>query len=302
MQSQTVLAGGMELVELSNRTITIQVCPALGGKIVSLRLNDTGQEMLWHNPNVPLQHFQPGAVYDNSFFGGVDELLPNDEKEQINGVDYPDHGELWTLGLDHELFPDGIRLTGRLPQTGFAYERTLRLDGDTGRLVSDYRIRNLRDGDNPFLWKMHAALRLQDGDRLICPASQGEIGDEDFTGRHGQRFFDWPHWGQDQLDQVPGADAGRCEFFFLSGLERGEFRHESPGNGTFFTYTFDHTVFPYAWYFASYGGWNGLYTGVLEPATAIPHMLSTSVKNETCPVLAPGGELSTQVVISVGRL
>ena len=94
MQSCTLQAAGMTLLELSNQAVTIQVCPALGGKIISLRLNDREQELLWHNPQVALQHFQPGAVYDNSFFGGVDELLPNDEKEQINGVDYPDHGEL----------------------------------------------------------------------------------------------------------------------------------------------------------------------------------------------------------------
>lgn len=79
-------------------------------------------------------------------------------------------------------------------------------------------------------------------------------------------------------------------------------RMESPAARTFFSYSFDTGVFPYAWYFASYGGWNGLYTGVLEPATAIPCSLGKSIKDGTCSTLAPGETLCTTVTINAGRL
>jgi hypothetical protein len=37
-----------------------------------------------------------GADYDSNFYGGIDELIPNDIPENIDGIDDPDHGELWT--------------------------------------------------------------------------------------------------------------------------------------------------------------------------------------------------------------
>ena len=118
------------------------------------------------------------------------------------------------------------------------------------------------ENDSISLLKMHAALLLHEGDRIICPAKRGEIGDADFTGRHESRFFPWPDYHGERLDIVGSAQEKRSEFFFLHDLERGEMRMESPAARTFFSYSFDTGVVPYAWYFASYGGWNGLYTGV----------------------------------------
>ena len=300
MQLKETTVNGLHCIALNNEQITVLVCPALGGKIVSIKLNDQQQELLWHNPGLQLQVLDKDAVYDDNFFGGVDELLPNDEKEVIGQTAYPDHGELWTSALTYSITDNSLNLKGDLSQTGFGYERNIRLEGQ--KIISDYKITNLNNQPNPFLWKMHAAMQLHEGDRLICPAKTGEIGDEDFTGRQNLLFFDWPNWQEDRLDEVPSIEAQTNEFFFLSEMEQGFFRHESASANTFFEYQFDKEVFPYAWYFASYGGWNGLYTGVLEPATAIPHTLSKSIENHTCPTLAAGEHLSTQVIISVGRL
>lgn len=292
---------GLPVFVLKNPALTLTVCPALGGKIVSMMLGPKQKELLWNNPNLTLKALHPGDSYDPNFFGGIDELLPNDEAETIDGVSYPDHGELWTMGLEARVEDGALCLRGRL-QTGFDYERRISMHDALGEVYMDYRIRNLKDVPNPFLFKMHAALDIAPGDRIICPAAKGEIGDEGFTNRFGRKFFDWPKWGEDQLDVVSPAESKKCEFFFLKDLAEGFMAMESAANNTYFRYEFDRNVFPYAWYFATYGGWNGLYTGVLEPATAIPHTLSQSIKNKTCAVLAPGAELVTRVVIKAGNL
>ena len=66
----------------------------------------------------------PGSEYDPNFFGGIDELLPNDVPETIDGVACPDHGELWTTCLDWHLESDEvIHLQGMLSLFGLRYER-----------------------------------------------------------------------------------------------------------------------------------------------------------------------------------
>lgn len=293
---------GVEGICLENDSISLVVCPSVGGKIVSFCLKDTGQELLWRNENLALRPYPEGTAYDPHFYGGIDELLPNDEKEVIDGIQYPDHGELWTTTLDCVSGQDSILLSATLPASGLRYEKKMTLSGDAGTVVMDYRITNTSSKKSHFLLKMHAALLLHEGDRIICPAKRGEIGDADFTGRHESRFFPWPDYHGERLDIVGSAQEKRSEFFFLHDLERGEMRMESPAARTFFSYSFDTGVFPYAWYFASYGGWNGLYTGVLEPATAIPCSLGKSIKDGTCSTLAPGETLCTTVTINAGRL
>ena len=301
MTVTTTLINGLDCVILENETLAATLCPAAGGKISSLVLKNPDVELLWNNPRLVLRAYPAGTEYDPHFFGGIDELLPNDEKERINDRDYPDHGELWTSSLEWERTEEGIRLLADLPIAGLRYEKKLALGG-AGQIRMTYRIVNLRQTENHFLLKMHAALRLHKGDRLICDAKRGEIADADFAGRHSARFFDWPHYGDERLDIAGGPEEARNEFFFLHDLGKGEMRMESPEAGTFFSYAFDTAVFPYAWYFATYGGWNGLYTGILEPASAVPCSLGTSMKNGTCTALAPGAELETIVTINVGRI
>lgn len=294
---------GMPCQQLSNDAIALIACPALGGKIVSLRLLNTNQELLWHNPNLKLTALPPGSAYDPNFFGGIDELLPNDEAETIHGRDYFDHGELWTKSLQCTSHHRGITLTGELELAGLQYEKCISLHPTNGTIDLDYVITNTHPTPNPILWKLHAAMQVHAGDRIICPAKQGELLDPDFANRrHGPVRFAWPHWESDRMDIVPPITSQRREFFFLSDCERGLMRIESDEANTFFEYRYDHSVFPYGWIFATYGGWNGLYTAVLEPCTTIPHVLSQSIAKQTCKVLQPGEEIRTRVTIDVGHL
>lgn len=72
---------GVEGICLENDSISLVVCPSVGGKIVSFCLKDTGQELLWRNEKLALRPYPEGTAYDPHFYGGIDELLPMMKKK-----------------------------------------------------------------------------------------------------------------------------------------------------------------------------------------------------------------------------
>lgn len=74
-----------------------------------------------------------------------------------------------------------------------------------------------------------------------------------------------------------------------------------PSQGLRFVYQFDRAVFPYAWLFASYGGFLGHYTVILEPCTAMPMFVNEAAARNQCTVLGPDETLQTAVTIDVSR-
>ena len=68
-----------------------------------------------------------------------------------------------------------------------------------------------------------------------------------------------------------------------------------------FSYTYDKHIFPYQWYFASYGGFLDHYTAILEPCTAMPLSVNDAKALNQCTVLQPGEELNTSVRIFAGK-
>ena len=102
-----------------------------------------------------LEKLPAGSEYDPNFYGGIDELIPNDMPETVNGIDYPDHGELWTLSLQYELTPDGIQLDGVLPLSELSYHREIHFNSEGTGIILNYRIGNLTNRRRDFLWKLH---------------------------------------------------------------------------------------------------------------------------------------------------
>src|SRR5438552_5438239 len=133
---------GVRIIRLESEVLRADIAPDVGGRLVSLVEKSSGHEFLWRNHARPLQLLPAGSEYDPNFYGGIDELLPNDLPEEINGVPCPDHGELWTLPLSWECERERLKLVGTLPRCGLRYERELSLRADGPFLDVDYRISN----------------------------------------------------------------------------------------------------------------------------------------------------------------
>lgn len=289
---------GVPLAQLKNKALTVEVAPSVGGRIVSLRDNRSGYEFLWRNPGLRLHALPPDSPYDPNFFGGIDELLPSDLPEMIDDIASPDHGELWTTPLSASIDADDLVLTGLLPRWGLTYERRMQLKGNTSTLVMNYRIHNPTNTRRVFLWKLHAPMNIQPGDRILCHATRAKVVDPEWSRFINTEPFHWPTLDGARADTVPDAP-GQADFFFLYNLKAGTMAWESRDGKRSFTYRFDTKVFRYAWYFATYGKLDGLVTGILEPCTCMPLSVPEAHAKGQCSELAPGKTLETKVEIEV---
>jgi len=289
---------GIPLARLESEHLTVDVAPGVGGRIVSIRGRD-GHEFLWTNPRLSLRCCPPGTPYDPNFFGGVDELLPNDLPETIDGLACPDHGELWTAALHARVEGRQLVLSGELPVCGLRYERRMRLAEGQPLIELDYRIQNGAGLPRHFLWKLHAAVNIRPGDRIQCPAARARVVDLAWSRWHSLEPFPWPHVEGGRADIIPPPGA-EVDFFYLYDLSAGRLRWLDAEGRLEFAYHFDTAVFPYAWLFASYGGFDGHYTAILEPCTAMPISVPEAAALGQCSRLEPGQSLSTHVSIYAG--
>jgi hypothetical protein len=290
---------GIPIVRLETDFLKVDVAPQIGGRIVSLVEKRGGYEFLWRNRNLRLECLPNGSEYDRNFYGGIDELLPNDIPEQIDGVQCPDHGELWTTALSRSIEGERLLLKGKLPRFGLTYERELRLAPESPRLQCIYRLSNTTQQTRRFLWKLHAAVAVQAGDIIECPARRAQVVDLAWSRYKTLAPFNWPKIENQAANVIPASD-GTVDFFYLFDFERGELAWRRPSQNLSFAYEFDTSVFPYAWLFASYGGFNGHYTVVLEPCTAMPISVNDAAGKNQCSRLEPGQVLETKVTIHAG--
>jgi hypothetical protein len=289
-------AEDLKLIRLESEWLSVDVAPDIGGRIVSLIHKGTGHEFLWRNQQLRLEPVPAGSEYDPNFYGGVDELLPNDIPETIGGVNCPDHGELWTTALASELDGPRLRLSGSLPGFGLFYEREMELRPDEPRIEIRYRLTNHALQVRHFLWKLHAAIAIEPGDIIECPAASAQVVDPAWCRFKNLDPFPWPMLDGSAVNVIPPPE-GTTDFFYLFDLRRGEMAWRRPGRGLRFAYEFDTRVFPYAWLFASYGGFNGHYTAILEPCTAMPISVNHAAPKRQCSTLGPGESLETRVSI-----
>ena len=289
------------IVRLENNYLQVDVVPAVGGRIVNMVDKESGYSFLWRNERLKLEKLPAGSEYDPNFYGGVDELLPNDIPETINGVDSPDHGELWTLGLAHRLEGETLVLSGALPLAGLRYERKMSLRPDSPYLDLDYRLENPTGQRREFLWKLHAAVRIGAGDEIECPARTARVVDPAWSRWDKTEPFGWPQIQGQRADQIPPYN-GTLDFLFLYDLAAGRMAWKQAGGQLTFAYTWDLKVFPYAWYFASFGGFDGHYMAILEPCTTMPLSVNEAAGLGQCSVLEPGENIETQVTIYAGAV
>lgn len=291
---------GEPIMRLESAALRVDVAPGVGGRIVGLIDRASGHEFLWRNRGLRLERLAPGSEYDPNFFGGVDELLPNDIPEIIGGVTCPDHGELWTQPLAWSVDGKSLEVAGLMPASGLHYHRRMTLRGDEPFLDLDYRITNLTMQPRHFLWKLHAALTVEPGDVIDCPARTGQVVDLACSRFRTPTPFAWPLIEGCAASVVPEG-AGTMDFFYLSELAEGRMTWRRPRAGLEFSYLFDRRVFPYAWLFSTQGGFLGHTTTVLEPCTAMPISVNDAARAGQCSLLAPGESLATRVSIRAGR-
>lgn len=291
---------GIEILTLENEQLKIKIAPKLGGKIISVFNKPLNTEFLWCNKNLPLAQNNSGDDYDSNFWGGIDELIPNDIPENVNGIDYPDHGELWTTSLQYKTENNEVSLSGNLNLSGLYYQKKVSLDDNKPTICIDYKIRNTSGQTKDILWKFHAALVIGQGDTLFTDAKKAKVVDLDYSRFKDQNEFCWPVVEKIDASIVPYKNNG-MDFFYLYDIERPEMGLITRKGKHLFSYLYDKKVFPFQWYFASYGGFLDHYVAIIEPCTNMPMSINSAKEKGQCLTLEPNQKLNTKVLIYAGE-
>lgn len=290
----------VEILTLENDCLKTEIVPALGGKILSVFNKFLNKEYLWCNKDLQLNTQNPGDDFDSSFYGGIDELIPNDIEETIDSILYPDHGELWTTPLNYELGENKIYLFGDLRFSGLQYRKDVYLDENDPVIYLEYKIRNESGSIRNFSWKFHAALAIKEGDKIVSDALNVSVIDTLYSRFKTLEEFSWPVVENCNVSVVPPYN-NTMDFFYLYKIRHPEMHLESPDTNSIFSFYYDKKVFPYQLYFASYGGFFNHYTLILEPCTSMPLSVPEAIKQRQCSVLGPNEEINTIVSIYAGE-
>jgi len=111
--------------------------------------------------------------------------------------------------------------------------------------------------------------------------------------------FRWPIIEFADASCVPARN-NTMDFFYLYDNPVGKMVMLIDDQQYRFEYEYDQAVFPYQWYFASYGQFGNHYTAILEPASAMPVSVNEAASVNQCSVLMPGKEINTSVTIYAG--
>jgi galactose mutarotase-like enzyme len=275
---------------LESALIRVEVAPALGGKIVSLRSKRTGTE--WLLP--PLRSYEEASSrsgFEAWDGGGFDECLPTVAATETA----PDHGEVWRHAWDEESADDSVLVRTTALNGAIAFERRAHLH--EASLVLDYALENRSQVPQSLLYCAHPLLRVELGDRIFLPQEvrqvtvEGSAGDR--LGRRGDRI-EWPNApaGND-LSIVGPPDGLQADKLFAGPLAQGWCALVRPSLDEGVELTFRTDALPYLGLWICRAAWPDSgrakqYTVAFEPASTPSDSLADAERQGTAWRLAPG--------------
>lgn len=277
---------GFDAYHLGNEEIELAVVPALGARLISLKNLRTGREWMWHPPGgLKLFRNRPGDDFSNSPLAGMDECLPTITPCSWQGLELPDHGEVWNAPwqVDAGAWENGILKTSiRLKLFPFEFERAIELNGN--EILISYQLNNRSTEKRHFLWAVHPLLRLEAGDRLELPDSTRAL-------LNGAMWVDAvdtavPERGHAKMFAAPVSD-GRSAVVNPGTGDRLEFFWNPAENNTLGLWL-------------TRGGWHGHHHFALEPMNADTDALPQAVERNRCGVVPAHGSLNWQIRIRAG--
>jgi hypothetical protein len=301
-------AGKFDTIILANSKIRAVIIPELGGRVWELEDRLRRRQWIWHRPNVQLQASASGAVYDDVWAGGWEELFPNDAPGRFEGRDLPDHGEWWSIPWHVGATRGGntaeIRLIAETVVIQTSCTKTFGLQGDEAKLTVRYNIRSHEQKPFHFLFKQHLAIDITPDCRLRMPGGIVSPVDPSFgTLLPTAGPFEWPlcesRNGAVDLQVVPHRSRRVREFIYIQKPTQSWCGVNDLSRKASLRMDFQIEELPYVWLFLSYGGWRNLYTAVLEPCSNLPKDLSQAMRLGQSARLEPNQDFQTSVTVTL---
>ena len=268
---------GEPVLEVDGDGWRVQVSPARGGKIVSLRHG--GLEWL-AQPALPLPPpAPPGATFVQAEMCGWDECAPSIDACEAGGARVPDHGDLWT----GRWWVDGDWLRATGPSLGYEIARRVVADGPAARF--EYRARATGTRPVPFLWAAHPQFVAPPGSVLEVATDATEA--LDVLARPAVPVPLGP--ATCAIDTVP---VGGCRKLYLEPGARASSVTLRRPEGVSLTMTWDLDAAPYVGLWFDRGAYSRDDVVAIEPSTGFYDSLASAVGNGLVATLRPGAELT----------
>jgi hypothetical protein len=300
----------LQTIIIENEKLYVAILPELGAKLWKITYRPKDKELLWQHPRLKLRKLPFHSTYDDTFFGGWDELYPNDAPEEINGEKYPDHGEIWTMQWEYHIEKMTeeevtIHLWVETAISSSKVEKWITLKTGESKLHFKHKITNTGQIDQPFLWKLHAAVSISENSRIDMGAKTVYV--EDFgPSRLNQTevYYQWPfakdpNGNEVDMRKVLPPESKVNEFQYGVEMVEGWCAVTDTEDRIGFGLLFDLNVLPSCWLFASYGGWRNLNTVVLEPCTGYPVSVTQGIDQGTHKILKPNETIECDITAVV---
>jgi galactose mutarotase-like enzyme len=281
-----------ETLTLRNDLLQIEILPAFGGKISSLRSVRSEEEFLLPPIN-GYRSVSPSASFSEGDGGGFDECLPSVAGCECvaSEASVPDHGDLWRLNWHVDSQDGAITLHADAISRPLRLTRRATLHGSS--LILDYDLLNLSDLPATWLWSAHPLLRVNAGDRIILPHEIEEVTvDYSAAGVFDRNSsIAWPHarsasGAMLDLSKIGEKDGVTAHKLFARMNNSGWsalYRHKT-GEGL--VLRFDPSALPFLGLWICSGAWPEMgiekqYTVALEPTTSNVDSLVSAERNGT---------------------
>lgn len=312
---QEVTRRGFPTLCIETAQVAMEIIPALGAKVISLRYRPGGREFLWRHPDRPLRAVAYGTAFDQADISGWDECFPSIAETPYplapwQGILVPDHGELWTLPWQWEVDGTALRMWTYSVRFGYRFERIF--DFDERSIAVSYRVDNPTSFDLHALWSMHPFFQVTPSSRVLLPPGVG-VRVEISTGERIGPFLSeapWPVAHDHQTGRpvdlsIMGPPQPTTEKLYSTLLLEGWAALYHPDDEHFVAFTFDPSDIPFVGVCQIRGGWPAqgkpAYTVLLEPCTGWPDRLDLAVAHGTARVIPAGKSRQWQVQLHLGR-
>lgn len=296
---------------LTNSELHVEVVPAEGGRISSIRSLRSGLEFLTQSRRRrPYPQAGLGTRFQDGACSGIEECLPTVglSVPEPEGGPAPDHGDFWQLPWQVFAASDGeVKMSAVGFSRTFRFSKKLALEDNALRVA--YTVENIGSIPQSFLYACHPLFAVSRGDRILLPREIQELtlnySKGDRLGKSGS-VFRWPVTQEGlRLDVANGPEAGTAEMFYTPRLSEavcGIYREVS---GEMLEVSFDSQRLPYVGLWLCYGGWPSdgeeplQYAVALEPTTSACSTLAKAQQTNSAISLESGATYDWEIRFKV---
>lgn len=252
-----------------------------GARMVSLVDKQLDHEFLVAQTGESYLHSRFGYPMTPDHAAGYDDMFPtidvcHYEEFPWEGVQLPDHGEVWAL--DWDMVAEESALTASVHGVRLPYRLSRRMSlPEESHLRMDYLLENLSPLNLSYIWSAHPMLLVEEGSQFEipeeCERARPILSLSGRLGSYGDEFT-WPVWtdrhgNTHDLSLIRSPQVGDVEkYFFTNRLKEGWCRLRHPSNGATLNLKWPVEQLPYFAVVVDEAGSGPRFYCLLEPCSA----------------------------------